>query len=484
MNNKSNRVVVLNAMRTPFVRSFGVFEHETALSLSIKVATELIARSGVSADKIEECIWGVVVPQTKNANLAREIVLFAGLPNSIPGFTLNKACDSSLQSVEIAAQRIMLGQNELVLAGGVEVLSDVPVPFSDEARRFFIKVSKAKSLSAKLSLLKGVKAKWFLPVSPSITEPFTGLTMGQHAEVMAEKNNISRERQDQFSYQSHANASKAQEEHLLKDEVIPVWSGKDKSSFVDKDNLVRPETTVEALSKLKPAFDKKHGTITAGSSSALTDGASGALLASENFAKEHNLDALGYILDTVTVAVDPKDQLLIGPAYVIPKLLKRNNLSKDDIGVFEIHEAFAAQVLSCLDSMANEKFCKEKLNMPCFGEIPAEKVNIQGGSIAIGHPFAATGTRLIGSALRIAARRKSRYAVVAICAAGGMAMGMLLETPEQNNSTLKQTENFSKPAENIPEQAKNTSKQTENVQKPVKKSVVSGVKAQVKQNKN
>lgn len=434
MKHTKTRVAVINALRTPFVRSFGVFEHETALSLSIKVVTELIARSGVNAQDIEECVWGVVVPQTKNANLAREIVLFAGLPNSIPGFTLNRACDSSLQTVEVAMHRILLGQNKLVLAGGVEVLSDVPIPFSDEARRFFTKLSKAKSLSQKLSLLKTIKPKWFLPVPPSITEPFTGLTMGQHAEIMAVKNNISRERQDEFAYHSHHNASQAQTSGQFNEEVVPVWSGKDKSAFVDKDNIVRADTTVEALSKLKPAFDKKHGTITAGSSSALTDGASGALLASEEYAKEHNLNILGYVLDTITVAVDPKDQLLIGPAYVIPKLLKQNNLSKDDVGIYEIHEAFAAQVLSCLDAMADQKFCKEKLGMEVFGKIPNEKINIRGGSIAIGHPFGATGTRLIGNALRIAAEKNERYAVVAVCAAGGMAMGALLENPHVKES--------------------------------------------------
>ncbi len=437
MKNQKTKVAVINAMRTPFVRSFGAFDEETALSLSIKVVTELIARSGVNAYDIEECVWGVVVPQVKNANLAREIVLFAGLPNSIPGFTLNKACDSSLQSVEIAMNRILLGQNELVLAGGVEVLSDVPIPFSNDARRFFMKLSKAKTLKEKISLITSVKPQWFLPVPPSITEPFTGLTMGQHAEVMAVKNDISRVRQDKFAYQSHQNATKAQKENLLAEEIVPVWSGKDKSKFIEADNLVRSETTIEALAKLKPAFDKKHGTITAGTSSALTDGASGALLASEEYVKKHNLNALGYVLDVITIAVDPKDQLLIGPAYVIPKLLKRNDISKDDVGVYEIHEAFSAQVLSCLDAMADEKFCKEKLNMECFGTIPEAKINIRGGSIAIGHPFAATGTRLIGNALRIAVSRNERFAVVAVCAAGGIGMGVLLENAHYKSTSSK-----------------------------------------------
>ncbi|KAB8031740.1 thiolase family protein [Fluviispira multicolorata] len=425
---KNERVAVVGAVRSPFVKSFGVFENETALSLSLRVATELIARTGVQASDIDECIWGVVIPQTKNANLAREIVLFSGLPTTIAGFTLNKACNSSLQTAEIAADRIRLGKNQLVLAGGVEVLSDVPIPFSDEARRFLTKMSRAKSFKERLSLIGSVNPKWFLPKPPALAEPFTGLTMGDHAEIMCVKNNISRARQDELAYKSHNNAAKATEAGHLKDEVIPIWCGKDKTIFVDKDNMIRSESTVDALSKLKPVFDRKNGTITAGNASPLTDGASGLLLASESYVKDKKLPVLGYLVDFITVGVDPNDQLLIGPAYAIPKLLKKNNLSKDDIDVYEIHEAFAGQVLSCLDAMKNEKFCKEKLNMPPFGEIPAEKINIQGGAIAIGHPFGATGARLIGNALRIANRKNGKYAVVAVCAAGGMGMAVLLET--------------------------------------------------------
>ena len=427
-SSKKDRVCVVDALRTPFVKSFGVFESETALSLSCRVVSEIISRNAINTKDIDECIWGVVVPQVKNANLAREIILFSGLPNSIPGFTLNKACDSSLQSVEIAADRIRLGKNKLVLAGGVEVLSDVPIPFSDEARRFLTKLSKAKTLKDKLSLIANVSPKWFLPKAPSITEPFTGLSMGEHSEIMAVKNNVSRERQDDLTFRSHTNAANAQAKGYFADEVIPVWSGKDKSIFVDKDNNVRSDTTMEALAKLKPVFDKKNGTITAGNASPLTDGAAVTLLSSEAYAKANKLPVLGYILDIMTIAVDPNDQLLIGPAYIIPKILKKNNIDKNDVGVFEIHEAFASQVLSCLDSMESEIFCQEKLGMPAFGSIPTSKINIQGGSIAIGHPFGATGARLISNALRIATRNNSRYAVVAVCAAGGIGMGILLET--------------------------------------------------------
>ena len=358
---KKDRVAVIDTIRTPFVKSFGAFESETALSLSIRVATEIISRTGINASDIDECIWGAVVPQVKNANLAREIILFSGLPKSIPGYTLNKACDSSLQCIETAADKIKLGKCKLVLAGGVEVLSDVPIPFSDEARRFLTKLSKSKTLKDKLSLIAGVSPKWFLPKAPSITEPFTGLSMGEHSEIMAVKNNISRARQDEFTLKSHTNASNAQKNGLFNEEIIPVWTGPNKSIFVDKDNNVRADTTLEALSKLKPVFDKKNGTITAGNACPLTDGAAVTLLSSESYAKENKLPILGYIVDTLTIAVDPNDQLLIGPAHIIPKLLKKNNLQKSDVGVFEIHEAFASQVLSCLDSMESEIFCQEKL---------------------------------------------------------------------------------------------------------------------------
>jgi acetyl-CoA acyltransferase len=427
-SSKGTRVAVIGTLRTPFVKSFGVFEQETALSLSLRVASEIIARTGVEASDIDECIWGVVIPQTKNANLAREIVLFSGLPANIAGFTLNKACTSSLQTVEIACDRILLGKNTLVLAGGVEVLSDVPIPFSDEARRFLTKMSRARSLKERLSLIASVNPKWFLPKAPALAEPFTGLTMGDHAEIMAVKNNISRARQDDLALKSHTNAAKAAELNYFNDEIVPVWSGKDKSIFVDKDNMVRADSSLESLAKLKPVFDRKNGTITAGNASPLTDGAAAVLLASESYVAEKKLPTLGYVLDFVTVAVDPNDQLLIGPAYAIPQLLKRNNLTKDDVGVYEIHEAFAGQVLSCLDCMNNETFCKEKLGMPVFGIIPPEKLNIQGGAIAIGHPFGATGARLIGNALRIAKRKNAKYAVVAVCAAGGMGMAVLLES--------------------------------------------------------
>lgn len=428
-SNSQNRVAVVDALRTPFVKSFGAFDSETPLSLSVRVATEIIARTGIDAAQIDEVVWGAVVPQIKNPNVARDLVVFGGLPKSIPGYTLNRACASSLQSVQCGVDAIRLERAQVVLAGGVEVLSDVPITFSDEARKFLTRFSRARSLGEKMALLGKVSPKSFLPNPPAIAEPFTGLTMGDHAEIMAVKNNITRERQDEFTVLSHSRAAKAIAEGYLKDEVVPVWAGSQKSTVVNVDNLVRADTTIEALAKLRPAFDKKTGTLTAGNSSALTDGASAVLLASEKYANENKLPVLGYVVDSLSVAVDPSDQLLIGPAIAIPRLLRKHGLTLNDVGVFEIHEAFAAQVLSCLDAMASEKFCKERVGLEgAFGSIPMSKVNIDGGSLAYGHPFGATGGRLVGHALRLAKRVGSRFAVIGICAAGAMATALLLET--------------------------------------------------------
>jgi acetyl-CoA acetyltransferase family protein len=425
----SNRVAVVSAVRTPFVRSFGVFENETALQLSLRAATEAASRSGLALSQLDECIWGTVIPQTKNPNLARDLILFSGMPKHIPGFTLNMACASSLQSILLGTDAIKLGRCKAVLAGGVEVLSDVPITYSDEARKFLTKLSRSKTFGEKLSLLKNLNPKAFLPVPPALAEPFTGLSMGEHGEIMAVKNNVSRERQDEFAVQSHLKASAALQAGHLQSEIVPVWTSGKNTICVSADNIVRADTSIESLAKLKPVFDKKHGTLTAGNSSSLTDGAAGVVLTSEALAISEKLNVLGYVVDAVSVAVDPKDQLLIGPAYAIPKLLERNQLKPEDVGVYEIHEAFAAQVLSCLDSLENSQFCSEKLGLKKpFGNIPAEKLNIDGGSLAYGHPFAATGARIVGRALRIAQRRGEKYAVIGICAAGGMAQSMLLET--------------------------------------------------------
>lgn len=421
-------VVVVDAVRTPFVKSFGVFENETPLSLSLHAARTLLNRVDVNPEHIAEVVWGAVIPQVKNPNIARDLILFSGLPRQASGYTLNKACASSLQAVLSGCDGIALGRQDLVLTGGVEVLSDVPITYSDRAQKFLTRFGRAKTLPQRLALLRTIRPADFLPKSPALAEPFTNLTMGEHGEIMAVKNNISRERQDEYAVTSHTRAHAAIAAGYLNDEVAPIWVGRKSETCVSADNIVRGDTTLQALSGLRPAFDKKNGTLTAGNSSALTDGASAVLLASEEYARQHKLPVLGRIVDAHSIAIDPHDQLLIGPAYAIPQLLAKHNLSIDDIDVFELHEAFAAQVLSCLDCMADEAFCVEKIGLKgAFGTIPSEKLNIDGSSLAYGHPFGATGGRLISRALRILARTGKRRAIIGICAAGGMSQAMLLE---------------------------------------------------------
>lgn len=316
----------------------------------------------------------------------------------------------------------------MVLAGGVESLSDVPIVYSDKARQFLLRLSKARSLSQKVKVLKSFSLKAWVPRPPSLTEPLTGLTMGQHAEIMAKLNNISQEDQDKFAVSSHQKAFKAQKGGFLTNEIIPIWPSPRYDKSIDKDNIIRQDTTLEALSSLRPVFDKSYGTITAGNSSPITDGASVALIADEAIARSLNLTPKVRIADFCYVGVDPSEQLLVGPAVAIPLLLTRNKLTLNDIDRFEIHEAFAAQVLSCLRSMESSEFNNKYFgNKTPFGTIPDEKLNVNGGAIAIGHPFGATGVRMLTTLTNELRRSDKNLGVIGICAAGGMAGAMLIE---------------------------------------------------------
>jgi acetyl-CoA acetyltransferase family protein len=427
-SSETKKPAIIDGARTAFVKSFSAFEECDALELYSRTIAGLIQKSKVDVNELDEISCGVVVPQTKNGNVARDTIINLGLPHHIHGYTLNRACTSSMQTIADAARSIMAGHNQLILAGGVECLSDVPIVYSKEARRFLVKLNKAKTAAARLMLLKDFSAGAWLPKPPSVSEPLTGLTMGEHSEIMAKKNAVTREEQDRFAVASHAKAFKAQESGVFKDEIVPVWAPPSFQACVDKDNLIRGDTTLEALSKLRPAFDRKYGTLTAGNSSALTDGAAACLIADAGFAKSIGLSAKSFVKDVVFVGVNPHDQLLIGPALAIPMLLKRNNLTIKDIDLFEIHEAFAAQVLSCIKSMDSQKFCEEYLgDSKPFGLIPEEKLNIHGGALAIGHPFGATGARLATTLTYALSRLDKHLGVISICAQGGMAGAMLIE---------------------------------------------------------
>ena len=419
--------VFIDGVRTPFVKSFGVFQKADTLELFSRTVEGLLRKTGVDPEQLDEVSAGVVIPQTKNANVARDAIINLGLPHHIHGYTLNRACTSSMHSIADASKDIKFGHPSMVLAGGVECLSDVPIAYSKKAQQFLLQLNKAKTAADRLAIAKKFSAKDWLPRPPALAEPLTGLTMGESAEVMAKINDISREEQDKFAAESHRKASEAQKAGRFDEEIIPLWPSP-VFDCVDTDNIVRGDTTPEKMAKLKPVFDKKYGSLTAANSSPLTDGAAVSLIMDEQRAQDLNLSPKSKIVDFAFVGIDPKDQLLIGPAIAIPLLLKRNNLTFENIDLFEIHEAFAAQVLSCTKSMASADFCQKYFgDSKGFGEVPTDKLNVNGGAIAIGHPFGATGSRLVTTLSNELIRQDKNLGLIGICAAGGMAGAMLIE---------------------------------------------------------
>jgi len=424
----SGKAVLVDGARTPFVKSFGVFEDCDVLELYSRVIDGLLRKTSIDPMEIDEISAGVVIPQTRNPNVARDAILNLGLPRHIHGYTINRACTSSMQTIADAARTIMSGSPSIILAGGVEVLSDVPITYSAEARKFLLKLSKAKTTAAKMALLSKFSPSAWLPKPPSLSEPLTGLTMGEHAEIMAKLNNISKQDQDELAVRSHTRAAAAQQAGKFDEEIVPIWAAPKFSGCVEKDNIIRADSTVEALAPLRPAFDKRYGSITAGNSSPITDGAAITLIADERRAKDLGLKAKARIKDVLFVGVDPAWQLLIGPALAIPLLLKKHKLEIGDVDLFEIHEAFAAQVLSCTRSMESKDFCEKWFgDSKPFGSVPPEKLNVNGGAIAIGHPFGATGARLATTLANELIRSDKSLGVIGICAAGGMAGAMLIE---------------------------------------------------------
>lgn len=424
----NQKPVVVGGSRTAFVKSFGEFYHTDALELFCRAIDGAIHKLGFDASEIDEVIAGAVVPQTKNPNLARDAIIQLGLAHHIHGFTLNQACVSSLQAISLAAKAIAYGHPHLILAGGVESLSSVPIAYSEGARKTLIDLSKARNLTAKLLTLKKARLGHWLPSPPPLAEPLTGLTMGQHAEIMAEKNDISREKQDKFALSSHQKAASAQKKGYLAEEITSLWPKPKYGKQVSSDNIIRSDSSLKALGKLKPAFSKPFGTITAGNASPLTDGASVTLVCDEMRARSLSLTPLAEIVDMEFVGVDPYDQLLIGPALAIPRILKRHRLKLTDIDRFEIHEAFAAQMVSCLEALDSPKFFHKYFGTTTtLGELPSDRLNVHGGAIAIGHPFGASGSRLVNTLALELKRQNLEYGLVCMCASGGMAGSLLLK---------------------------------------------------------
>jgi acetyl-CoA acyltransferase len=424
----SPRVAVVAGLRTPFAKSGTHYAHLSALDLGKIVVTELLQRSGIDPNEVQELVFGNVIPSVKAPNIAREIVLGTGLPTKIPAYSVSKACASSNQAITAASDMIARGYADTVIAGGAESLSDLPIIFSKRFADALVSASKQKSLSGKLAAFSKIRPKDLAPDAPAIAESSTGLTMGESAEKMAKANGISREAQDKFALQSHHRAAAATASGRFKDEVMPVVVPPSFDNIVETDNLIRGDTTLEALSKLRPVFDRKYGTITAGNASPLTDGAAAVLLMSEEKAKALGIKPLGFIRSYAYAAVDPFDQLLQGPVFALPIALERAKVKLDEIKVIEMHEAFAAQVLSNIQWIGSKKIAQEKLGRSePIGQIDPEQINRTGGSIALGHPFGATGARIITTVCNELQRTGEQYGLVTVCAAGGIGVAMVLE---------------------------------------------------------
>ncbi len=425
MKGIGRRVAIVEGCRTPFARAGTDFKALSAIDLGKVAVRELISRTDLDVQEIEHLVFGTVVQSVQEPNIAREVLLGSGIPPTVPAFTVARACASSNQAITSAADHIALGLADVAIAGGAESLTDVPILVSDEMRDALVTASKARSVGARLQAFAGIRPKHLAPITPAIAEPTTGLTMGESAERMAQENGISREEQDRWALRSHQLAWKATEDGRLTREIAPVFVD---GRAVTRDNGIRPDTSLEKLAQLRPAFDRKFGTVTAGNASPLTDGASAVLLMSEEKAKALGYEPLGYIRSYAYAALAPADQLLQGPVFATPVALKRAGLSMKDIDRMDIHEAFAAQVLSNLQWLQSKKIAQERLGLPEAVGVPDEdRINVEGGSIAIGHPFGATGGRITVTLLNELKRHGGQFGLITVCAAGAMGVAMVVE---------------------------------------------------------
>lgn len=407
-----NDIAIIDGLRTPFVKSWTDFTDIDLVTLSKMVVKGLINKIDLPENQITDIIFGTVFPPTYSPNIAREIILNSDLHKGISGFTVNRACASGIQAITCAFDMIYRNTEKVIIAGGCDSVSKMDFPVSNEIKEFLRSISQTNDIDIKEKSLK------LIPKIPRLSELSTGLTMGEYADIMALENNISRIEQDVFSLSSHKKATNAINNSHFENEIITV-------NNISIDNNIRSDTSLESLSKLKPVF-KKDGSVTAGNSSPLTDGAGSTILMSIQKAKELGYKPKAIIQDYVYTAIDTHGQMLMGNSYSIPLLLKRNNLKLEDIDFFEIHEAFASQVLSNINALNSEEFSQKELNSPTIGLIPEEKLNIYGGSIAIGHPFGATGIRLVNTMSNILKKYDKKLGIVSVCAAGGMSAALLI----------------------------------------------------------
>ncbi len=404
-----------------------MFRDISAVQLARRVTQELLERTGLNGKEVDEVAFGQVVASVLAPNVAREVSLLPQLPKTIPAFSVNRACASAGQAITYAADQITLGHADVVLAGGTESLSDIPILHSKRFSQLLVEASKAKTLGQRLGVFAKARPKDLIPVSPAIAEPSTGESMGQSAEKMAKENGITREAQDRLAMMSHHRAAAATASGRLGEEIAPWFGGRGMDEVITTDNLIRADTSLEALAKLRPVFDKRYGSVTAGNASSLTDGAAVVLMMEEQKARALGYRPLAAVRSYAVAAVDPGWQLLMGPAFAVPKALDRAGISWKELGLVEIHEAFASQVLSNTEAWASKSWAQKLGRAEPVGEVDWERTNVFGGSIAIGHPFGATGARLATTLANEMVRRDVQFGLISICAQGGMGFAMVLE---------------------------------------------------------
>jgi len=421
----ARQAAVIGGNRIPFARSNGPYFEASNQDMLTATLDGLAARFGLGGERVGEVVAGAVLKHSRDFNLTRECVLGSAFDSATPAYDIQQACDTGLQAALLVASKIALGRIDVGVAGGVDTTSDAPVAVNEDLRDVLMEANRTKSTAGRLKLLGRLRPGQIVPEIPRNAEPRTGMSMGEHAAVTAEQWDIGREEQDEVAATSHQRMAQAWEDGFFDDLVTPYLG-------LERDNNLRPDSTAEKLAKLKPVFgDEETGTMTAGNSTPLTDGASAVLLASDDWAHERNLPVLAHIVDWETAAVDyvhGEDGLLMAPVYAVPRMLQRHNLTFDDFDFIEIHEAFASQVLATLKAWEDEKFCRENLGLDgALGTVDRKKLNPHGSSLAAGHPFAATGGRILATTAKMLDEKGSGRSLISICAAGGQGVVAIVE---------------------------------------------------------
>lgn len=427
LTRQGDRIAITHGLRTPFARQATALHGVPAIELGRMVVSELLARSELPPEVIEQLVFGQVVQMPEAPNIAREIVLGSGLSVSTDAYSVSRACATSFQAVANVAESMLAGTIQAGIAGGADSSSVLPIGVSKKLGRILVDLNKAKTFSQKMSLFSQLRPRDLLPVPPAVAEYSTGLRMGDTAEQMAKTHGITRQQQDALAHRSHQRAARAWEDGRLAGEVMTAFVPPWRKAF-EQDNNVRMTSTLDDYARLRPAFDRQHGTVTAANSTPLTDGAAAVVLMTESRAKALGIVPLGYLRSYAFTAIDVWQDMLLGPSYASPLALDRAGITLDDLTLIDMHEAFAAQTLANLKMFADERFAREVLKRPhALGEVNEEKFNVMGGSIAYGHPFAATGARMITQTLNELRRRGGGLGLVTACAAGGLGAAMVLE---------------------------------------------------------